>query len=318
MRTRKRAARERAGQLADGAQHHRRPCRELRGSCSSPTTRSTKAASRLWPEFRMPRSSLFSGRKVSASSISKVGWYMSMARKMAAPVALLAISGRGTRRPIIVNKVVFPHSGVGDVMPRRGKMSKLSKACAATIHSAHGLGDVRRHHHKAFEGGGDLGQQRRAIDCDRATARLRAIRAAGQEGGRPRLASPSPSFRAISLSNSEITHLRGFQKDADALVGGRDRGFDGGESSRFAGSNGRPGSSAAAAAMPRASSTMAAIVAASGWPLACGAHRRPPGPSACVVFRKARRSCMKCVRRLLGHPGAPGGPSQRHARPAVP
>ena len=152
---------------------------------------------------------------------------MSMARKMAGPVALLAISGRGTRRPSIVSRVDLPHSGVGEVMPRRGKMSKVSKTCAATLHSAQISARVRRHDDEALQRGGDLRKQRGALD-----------------GIGPRLVLrpfEPPARKAVVLAIAALAELRRdqlvesgtrtpeFSDDSDALVGGRIESLDGAE-----------------------------------------------------------------------------------------
>ena len=76
----------------------------------------------------MPRSSLLSRKKVSASSIRTVGDHFSTARNTAAGVMFAAGNGRGTTAPRKVRTVVLPHSGVGLVMPSTGEMSKQSCA----------------------------------------------------------------------------------------------------------------------------------------------------------------------------------------------
>ena len=95
------------------------------GSWSSPTVRRINAFRRLCPLLRMPRSSSFSARKVSASSMINVGAHTT-ARNTVAEVTLEAASGRGTTAPRNVSAVVFPHSGVGLVMARGGEISKAS------------------------------------------------------------------------------------------------------------------------------------------------------------------------------------------------
>jgi hypothetical protein len=74
----------------------------------------------------MPRSSSFSGRKVSASSISKVGHFNSMTRKIADALAFAVGRGRDTRRESTSKAVVLPQRFSGDVIASRGEMPKQS------------------------------------------------------------------------------------------------------------------------------------------------------------------------------------------------
>ena len=67
---------------------------KARASKSSPTVRMTWPPLRC-PEFRIPRNSSFSLRKVSASSISNVGRTASIVRKVAAAEMFAVDSGRG-------------------------------------------------------------------------------------------------------------------------------------------------------------------------------------------------------------------------------
>src|SRR5260370_27240854 len=81
-----------------------------RGWLSSPWQRITKAVARLWPLFKTPRSSSFSLRKVSVSSISKVGRAASMTRKATAGVRLAAARGRQVSWYKRESKVVLPEN----------------------------------------------------------------------------------------------------------------------------------------------------------------------------------------------------------------
>ena len=60
----------------------------MRGSFASPSERIVKAVSRVWPALRTPRSSSAILRKVSASSMSSVGFHASTERKSAEVVML--------------------------------------------------------------------------------------------------------------------------------------------------------------------------------------------------------------------------------------
>jgi hypothetical protein len=120
------SARQGRRQLADQCHRLRCPGGEVLRLVVVPEVRMTKALLRLWPLFRMPRSSSLPRRNVSASSMSNVGPHFATARKRAAAVTFDVGKGRGTTPPRNVRSVVLPHSGVGLVTPRTGDMSKQS------------------------------------------------------------------------------------------------------------------------------------------------------------------------------------------------
>ena len=67
-------------------------------------------------------------RNVSASSINSVGRAASIVRKIAAAVTLLVDIGRGTSLEITSSSVLLPHCFSGEVMLRRGLMTKAPRA----------------------------------------------------------------------------------------------------------------------------------------------------------------------------------------------
>src|SRR2546421_256322 len=88
-----------------------------RGDGDSWVTRTTKAVFFRYPEFRMPRNSWFPFKKVSASSMSRVGWTSSITRKNAGELMLVETTGRWTSSLRTVSRVVLPQRFSGDSMP---------------------------------------------------------------------------------------------------------------------------------------------------------------------------------------------------------
>src|SRR5687767_11613519 len=96
----------------------------------------TFAEARECPQFKMPRRSLLSFRKLSTSSTSKVGCIASTILKTAAAVMLEAGSGRRHIALSTVMHVVFPLRFVGDVTSKSGATSNESKQCEYRDHKA--------------------------------------------------------------------------------------------------------------------------------------------------------------------------------------
>ena len=76
------------------------------------------------------------GRKVSASSTRTVGCHFSTALKSAAAVTFDVGRGRGTKAASSSSRVVFPHSGEGDVIARSGEIEAVSCRWAWSTHAA--------------------------------------------------------------------------------------------------------------------------------------------------------------------------------------
>src|SRR5205807_8369587 len=80
-------------------------------------TRTTKAVLRRYPELRMPRDSWFPFKKVSASSMSRVGWTSSITRKNAGERMLVETPGRWTSSVRTVGRGVWPQRFSGAALP---------------------------------------------------------------------------------------------------------------------------------------------------------------------------------------------------------
>ena len=122
---RHRAIRQRGRQLADERNGASRKGRE-RARLKIIAHRADDGPPCLWPELRMPRSSPFSDRNVSASSMSSVGCCISTTRKMAEAVAFAVGSGRMTNRESTSSNVVLPQPFSGEVIASRGEIPKAS------------------------------------------------------------------------------------------------------------------------------------------------------------------------------------------------
>jgi hypothetical protein len=78
---------------------------------------------RWWPELKTPRSSSFSGRNVSTSSISKVGRCICTTRKNELGLIFAEYCPRCTRCLSTLLNVVLPHRFSGERIPSRGEIS---------------------------------------------------------------------------------------------------------------------------------------------------------------------------------------------------
>src|SRR3954468_22857112 len=105
-------------------------------TCLCAATRTTKAVFLVYPAFKIPLSTSFPCRNVSASSINKVGCFSSIARYTAGELILASGTARLANSLSTLKNVVFPHRFSGDSTPRYALTSRKGKAYVCSTHKA--------------------------------------------------------------------------------------------------------------------------------------------------------------------------------------